>query len=101
MNIVKSLKTLPSNEFNWIGSTGYIAASDMPEELGITDSFAVRSGRTGEYRLFNFSHANHDCDPNRTVLSWIFDAADTDNFITITVLNDYDYPPEAVPEWIA
>lgn len=85
--MTETLKVLSSNNFHWHGYHGYADASEMPGYLGLTESFAVRSERTGTLRLFNFAHANTTTDG--TVVSWLFDADTTEEFISITVRNDH------------
>ena len=87
--MIETLKIFSSNNFDWTGNHGYTNASEMPSDIGLTDSFVVRSERTGTLRTFNFAHAN--TEPDGTVVGWVFDGDDSDSFVSITVWNDYHF----------
>lgn len=87
MIALSQIPVFNSSDFGWTGHHGYVNASDMPADIGITDAFAVRSVRTGEIRLFEFAHAT--TEPDGRVVGWVFDSNSGDNFTSITVWNDY------------
>ena len=86
---LNTLALISSDKFDWNGNHGYTNASEMPSDIGLIDSFGVRSERTGTVLVFNFVHAN--TEPDGTVVGWVFDADDKDNFVSITIWNDYHF----------
>ncbi len=88
---MRNLHLIPSARFNWVGLHGYVPSKDMPDDLGLTEDFAVLSAKTGVIKKFSFSHVLQDVKGEIT--GWLFDAVDSQDLqISITVFNDHFQP---------